>query len=69
MAGMCRWRTMFYRVAATSDVLIFVNDYIAGCLYVHMYFIQCAEYNTNDPYILKTHAPSSRKGLCIFKIF
>ena len=58
-----------YRLAATSDILILVNDYIAGCLCVHMCFIQCSEYSTDDSYILKTHAFSSRKCLCIFKIF
>ena len=55
-----------YRLAATSDILILVNDYIAECLCVRMCFIQCSEYSTDDFYILKTHALSSRKCLCIF---
>ena len=59
-----------YRLAATSDTLIFVNGYIAGCLCVCMCFSQCAEYSTDDSYNLKTHALSSRKCLCIvFLIF
>ena len=54
-----------YRLAATSDILIFVNDYITAYFCVCMCFCQCAEYSTDDSYNLKTHALSSRKCLCI----